>query len=82
MSQIEKLLQKFIKSPHTVRYADIERILIYIGFEKINAKGGHVKWKHKDLSSDIIVPIHNNDYKRFYKQQIGRQIHNLIKKHI
>ncbi len=82
MSQMEKLLQKFIKAPHTVRYADIERILIHIGFEKIQAKGSHVKWKHKDLSSDIIVPVHNNECKRFYKQQIQKQIYCFIKQNI
>ena len=82
MSQIEKLLQKFSRAPHTVRYADIEKILIHVGFENIHTKGSHVKWKHKDLPYDIIVPIHNNDCKRFYKQQIYAQIRTLISKNI
>jgi predicted RNA binding protein YcfA (HicA-like mRNA interferase family) len=82
MSQIEKLLQKFSKASHTVRYADIEKILIHVGFENIHTRGSHVKWKHKDAASDIIVPVHNNECKRFYKQQIQKQIHSLIKKSI
>lgn len=77
MGQIEKLLKKFFQAPQTVSYVDIEKILIHFGFSKIQAKGSHVKWKHKDLPSDIIVPVHSNECKRFYKQQILKQIHNL-----
>jgi predicted RNA binding protein YcfA (HicA-like mRNA interferase family) len=80
MSQIEKLLQKFSRSPQTVRYSDIEKVLIYVGFEKIHTKGSHVKWKHKQLRHDVIIPVHNNECKKFYKQQVYTQIRTLIKK--
>lgn len=82
MSQIEKLLKKFDSSPQHVRYADIEKILVYVGFENVHTKGSHVKWKHTQLRQDIIVPVHNNECKKFYKQQIRTQIHTLIKKNI
>ncbi len=82
MSQIEKLLQKFNHSPQNVRYTDIEKILFYVGFEKIYAKGSHVKWKHTQLRHDIIVPVHNNECKKFYKQHIHTQIQVFIKRNI
>ena len=80
MSQIEKLLARFMKTPQTVRYADIERILHSLGFEKVPAKGSHVKWKHHQLRHDVIIPIHSGECKTFYKQQVLEQIHALIKK--
>lgn len=80
MSQIEKLLKRFLLKPESVRYLDIERILLSLGFEKIPAKGSHVKWKHRQLRSDIIIPLHNNECKGFYKQQVCMQIQPLIKK--
>lgn len=78
MSQIEKLLQRFMKTPHAIKYTDIEKILTHVGFKKIHTKGSHVKWKHQNLIADIVVPVHDNDCKRFYKQQIKRQIQSLI----
>jgi predicted RNA binding protein YcfA (HicA-like mRNA interferase family) len=80
MSQIEKLLQKFARSPQNVRYADIEVILSHFGFEKIPAKGSHIKWKHSLLRNDIIIPVHKNECKNFYKEQIYKNIRNLIQK--
>jgi predicted RNA binding protein YcfA (HicA-like mRNA interferase family) len=80
MSQIEKLLKRFSQSPQNVRYADIEKVLFHLGFEKIPAKGSHVKWKHQKLRNDLIIPVHSNECKKFYKEQAYRQIHKLIKK--
>lgn len=79
MSQIEKLLHKFFQSPQSIKYADIEKILIYLDFVQVPAKGSHVKWKHKDLDFDIVIPVHNHECKGFYKQQVSKQIANLIK---
>ncbi len=80
MSQIEKLLKKFIQAPQSVRYADIEKVLRSLGFEKIPTKGSHVKWKHQRLRHDLIIPVHNNECKKFYKEQVCMQIQELIKK--
>lgn len=80
MSQIEKLLSKFLERPEVVRYADIERILTHLGFENIHTKGSHVKWKHRKLQHDLIIPLHNAECKAFYKKQVLRQIDTLIKR--
>lgn len=49
-------------------------ILIYFGFEKINAKGSHVKFKHPQLQNDLVIPIHNNECKDFYKLEAKKRI--------
>ena len=79
MSQIEKLLVRFWNDPERVRYRDIEKILQHFGFEKINAKGSHVKLKHSDHVSDIVIPVHNYECKPFYKKQVRSQISNFKK---
>jgi predicted RNA binding protein YcfA (HicA-like mRNA interferase family) len=78
MSRIEKLLSKFQSKPDSVRYADIENILLYVGFVKIEAKGSHVKFKHRLLTYDIVIPIHNGECKPFYKKQLLKQILMLL----
>ncbi len=80
MSQIEKLLKRFVKSPYTIRYSEIEKVLWFLGFEKIPTKGSHVKWKHRGLHHDIVIPVHNNECKNFYKEQVCKTIQELIKK--
>lgn len=74
MTKRNKLLQRFLKSPVSVKYLQIENILIELGFEKIEAKGSHKKFKHVLLDSDLIIPVHNNDCKDFYKKQVAKFI--------
>jgi len=78
MTQIDKLLSKFKKGPDSVSYRDLERILLSLGFEKINTKGSHVKFKKEGLISDIVIPVHKNECKDFYKKQTYKQIKNLL----
>lgn len=80
MSTLAKLLKRFMESPAKVRYASIERLLLSLGFERVPAKGSHVKWKHHRLPHDLIVPVHNGECKPFYKEQIARVIQALIPK--
>lgn len=80
MSRIKKLLERFEQHPETVRYADLEKILHHLGFEKISVKGSHVKFKHRSLAADIIIPVHNNKCKSFYKKQAAQQLAKLPKK--
>ncbi len=78
MSRIDNLIKKFNNNPSSCRYSDIEKILIYFGFEKIKAKGSHIKFKHRKLNFDFIIPIHNNECKDFYKNQAKKQIDKII----
>lgn len=77
MSNIEKLKIKFKSNPTSLKFKDIEKILIYLNFEKISIKGSHIKFKHFKLNNDLIIPIHNKDCKEFYKKQISKIISKL-----
>jgi len=78
MTKIEKLLDKLIQSSEKLYYREIEKILKYIGFTKIQAKGSHIKFKYAKQNIDIIIPIHNNDCKNFYKKLTAKIIQNII----
>ena len=68
MTTKEKLFEKFIENPMSLRYKDIEKLLLLNWFLKIDAKGSHLKMKHHLLEKDLVFPIHNWDCKYFYKQ--------------
>lgn len=80
MSQIEKLFKKFQSKPKSLKYKELVKVLLYLGFEKIEAKGSHVKFKHHKLRNDIIVPVHNGECKGFYKEQVLKQVQSLMHK--
>lgn len=77
MTVKEKLEKEFFENPQNLRYKDIEKILIYLDCTKIQAKGSHVKFKHSKLSQDIIIPVHNNECKDFYKKQASKIMKSL-----
>ncbi len=78
MTSTAKLLNKFLNHPDSLRYREIEKLLINLGFEKIEAKGSHKKFIHPDLCTNLIIPTHNNDCKIFYKNLTVK----ILKKHI
>lgn len=78
MTQKEKLVEKFFENPASLRYSQVQVVLEHFGFEQIQAKGSHVKFKHPKISSDLVIPVHNNECKDFYKQLAKKYIQNLI----
>ena len=78
MTSIEKLLLKFLNNPVGVRYSEVERLMLNLGFEGLQAKGSHVKFKHRLLERDLIIPVHNNDCKDFYKVYVAKVIKKFI----
>lgn len=78
MTRKQRLLQKFINNPKSLRYSQIELLLIALEFERIEAKGSHKKFKHRQLEQDLIIPVHNNECKPFYKQLVLKTIMKLI----
>lgn len=68
MTQEDKRLRQFFERPRSLRYREIELILISFGFEKITAKGSHVKFKHPFLPRDLIIPVHGHECDPFYKK--------------
>lgn len=78
MTKKEKLYFKFQRNPVSLSFQEIEKILLDLGFIKIEAKGSHKKFKHTLLERDIIVPVHNQDCKDFYKKMIYKTIKNIL----
>jgi predicted RNA binding protein YcfA (HicA-like mRNA interferase family) len=74
MTQRDKLVDKFLKNPASVRYAQLVTVLEHYGFVQVKAKGSHVKFKHPKLEADLVIPVHNNECKDFYKQQAKKCI--------
>ena len=75
MTQIKKLIQKFLDHPASLRYPQIEKVLDALGFVKIKVRvGSHEKFKHPLLERDLVFPIHNNDCDPFYKEMTAKII--------
>lgn len=77
MSGKDKLLIKFINNPQSFRYKEIELILLRNGFQLIEAKGSHKKFKHHSMAKGLIIPVHNNDCKIFYKKYVKKILKSL-----
>ncbi|MFC1809969.1 type II toxin-antitoxin system HicA family toxin [Patescibacteria group bacterium] len=78
MTKLEKTVQQLLNRPASLRYVEIEKVLKYHGFEIIMAKGSHKKFKHPSLANDLVIPVHNNDCKDFYKTLASKIVKKLI----
>ncbi len=78
MVRKDKVLSRFLSDPGSLRYDKVEKLLLLIGFEKIEAKGSHKKFKHPKLKQDLIIPVHNNDCKSFYKKLAAKIIKKIL----
>ncbi len=79
MTRKQKVVDQFLKNPTAVSLSQIEYILIAHGAVRIEAKGSHVKWKHSAVARDLIIPVHNNDCKDFYKKEALKFIKEISK---
>jgi predicted RNA binding protein YcfA (HicA-like mRNA interferase family) len=78
MSSITKRVAKFLKNPTSCKYAEVAYVLEHSGFEAVPVKkSSHVKFKHPRLPQDLIIPVHDNDCKPFYKTQAKKWIQKL-----
>lgn len=77
MSQLEKLVRKFTTNPTSVSYKDIHKILTHSNCLVIGAKGSHVKYKHARSTYDLVIPVHKNECKDFYKKQAAIFLKNI-----
>ncbi|MBN1494122.1 type II toxin-antitoxin system HicA family toxin [Candidatus Peregrinibacteria bacterium] len=78
MPNIEKTVHKFLTRPKTLRYVEIKKVLGFLGFDLIPAKGSHKKFKHPSLKHDLVIPVHNKDCKNFYKIQASKIVKEYI----
>lgn len=69
MSQIEKLIEKMqnYRSGNPIEFSEIEKYLIYYGFEEKNQSGtSHIIFTHKYLNRPFPIPKHGNKVKAVY----------------
>jgi len=78
MTKIEKTVQQFLTRPESLRYFEIEKVLKFLGFNLVKTRGSHKKFKHSSLANDLIIPVHNNDCKNFYKTQASKIVKEYI----
>jgi len=78
MSKKDKIIKKFKSNPASVSLNELEFTLDLAGFKRISIKGSHVKFKNVADGENIIIPIHNNDCKDFYKKMVYKIIKNRI----
>ncbi len=80
MTQKEKLINQFFTQATSLSYSQIEKVLLIFDFEKIPTKGSHNKFKNPKLKYDLVIPVHNNECKDFYKKlasKIVKEINNI-----
>ena len=69
MTKKKKLVDKILTNATSLKLPQIITILEHEGSIQIQAKGSHVKFKHPKLNVDLVIPVHNKDYKNHYKEQ-------------
>ncbi len=78
MTRKEKLLKKFLRNPESLRFNEIETLLISFGFKKVRINGSHHRYKHRLLRDLLTFPVHNNDCKKEYKIELVKLIINKL----
>lgn len=69
MTKEEKIILKFKTSPQSVSLVELLNLMKRGGIEIVQGKGSHVICK-KENEILIVIPIHKNDCKPFYKKKI------------
>ena len=79
MAKHDKLFEKFMKSPalKDLTFNELETLLVYLGFEKIDGSGSRVKFTHK--AKNLIVSLHKPHPSNILKEYIVKQIQDVLK---
>ncbi len=72
--KFEKLVQKFKDSPTSLRYSEIQKILLALGFISRQGKGSHEIFKKNDC--EIVFSLHGKDVKDGYKKMTLKKLQN------
>lgn len=70
----DKLLVKFKLNPATLKFREIEKILLFLDFGKRQGKGCHVIFWHKELIEPITFSLYNNYCKNYQKSALKKLI--------
>ena len=78
MTRIDKLLNRFLENPKSLKFKKIEKILLNLGFEKVSIKGSHHKFSSSISNIKFTIPVHNNNCNKFYKKEVAQLIKNYL----
>ncbi len=82
MSEIQKIIIKFKSNPTSIRFSELEKILIHLGADKVKrkekGKASHFRFILPLIS--VSISVHHHDCKAFYKKDTLKKLqsHNLI----
>lgn len=78
MSKNEKLLNKLRSNPKTLKWTELEKIMSYLGFVKLEGNGSRVKFFNKDC--DVLINLHKPhpqpELKKYMINQIIEKLTN------
>ena len=79
MAKHNKLFERFIKIPPSkdLSFNELETLLTYLGFEKIDGSGSRVKFVHKD--KNLVISLHKPHPSNILKEYIVRQIQEVLR---
>lgn len=69
MGQLEKLLERIRNNPKTVRFEELDKILMRFGFSRQQASGGSSHYNYRKGKSLITIPKKKPYINRVYVEQ-------------
>jgi predicted RNA binding protein YcfA (HicA-like mRNA interferase family) len=67
---IKKSIRKLLSLPVEMRYAEVNSVLVYLGFRLKNIKGSHFGYKNPVNQVILVIVAHNKLVKRIYLKEI------------
>jgi predicted RNA binding protein YcfA (HicA-like mRNA interferase family) len=64
-------IAELLRNPREMRFKEVETILYNYGYELVNSRGSHFRFKKKDFPS-ITVVAHGNKVKKWYVKSISK----------
>jgi len=75
MSKLEKLLQRIKNNPKTVRFEDLDKILVNAGYERTQPRSGSSHYTYRKLACEpITIPYHRPYIREIYVQIVIRAL--------
>ena len=71
MSKLEKLIQRIKNNPKTVRFEELDKILVDAGYERTQPRGGSSHYTYRKESK---VPITIPDHKPYVHEVYVRKV--------
>ena len=71
MNRQENLIETIKNNLESLKFSQIENILISFGFEiQKKTRGSHIKYRNKSSNISLILSPHNGDIKNYQKKQV------------